>query len=373
MIDTIKLVVPFSKRPKWVEENRLQQSLGTTTGVFKATANPSSAYKKMGVYQPRLTYLERPTGLHTKTYELAIELSLPKLVYGNNFSELTDADFAEVVKKLSDTLRDTYSIWLFPHLIEQASVRKIDYSKNIVFTDRTPVSNIVSNMRMADISKVYDVQNTDFKNGGHVYHIHTNSLDIAMYDKVADLKQEKVSPKRSREKDGYVQMSLLDELDRRKSVTVARLEVRLNGLRKIRNELAAVGVTSGTTFKEMYSTDISRKLLLRHWNNVFDRIPKGLLDSDTAEHLLINTKKANDDMKLTEALARVGYAYLKKDHDERYVRNLVEGLFNQSQYRRFKQKSREPPNPTQLKTLLHVTNILTAMKPVSIEDHTLLF
>ncbi len=371
MIDTVKLVIPFSKRPKWVEENRLQQSLDTTTGVFKATANPSSTYKKMGIYQPRLTYLERPTRLSTRTYELAIELSLPKLLYGNNFSELSDDNFTEVVNKLSDTLRDTYGIWLFPHLIEQATVRKIDYSKNIVFTDRTPVSNIVSNMRMADISKVYDVQNTDFKNGGHVYHIHTNSLDVAMYDKVADLKQERISPKRSREKDGYVQMNLLDELEKRKTVTVARIEVRLNGLKKIRNELTTIGVNPSTTFKEMYSSDISRKLLLRHWNNVFERIPKGLLDSDTAEHLLINDKKANEEIKMMEALARVGYAYLRKDKDERYVRNLLEGLFNQSQYRRFKQKSREPPNPTQLKTLLYVTDALTAMKPVSIENFTL--
>ncbi len=370
MIDTIKLVVPFSKRPHWYEKARLQHSFDADTGLVKAVANPSSTYKKRGVYQPRLTYTERPIRLHTKTYELAIELSLPKLMHGNNFSELTDDSFAEVVKKLSDTIKTTYGIWLFPHQLEQASVRKIDYSKNIIFTDRTPVATVVTNMRMADISKVYDVQNTDFKNGGHIYHIHTNSLDIAMYDKVADLKQERVSPKRSREKDGYTQMNLLDELEKQKTVTVARFEVRLNGLKKIRSELAAVGVTSGTTFKELYSTDLSRKVLLRHWNNVFDRIPKGLLDSDTAEHLLINSKKANDDIKMMEALARVGYAYLLKDKDERYIRNLLEGLFSPSQYRRFRQKSREPPNPSQLKTLIHVTNTLTAMKPVSVEDYT---
>lgn len=107
---------------------------------------------------------------------------------------------------------------------------------------------------------MYDIQNTDFRNVGHVYHIHSNSLDIAIfYDKVADLKQERISPKRSREKDGYVQMSLLDELERQKTVTVTRLEVRLNGLRKIRSELAKVGVTHGITFAEMYSSDTSQK------------------------------------------------------------------------------------------------------------------
>lgn len=370
MIDTIKLVISYDRRPLWVDEARLQQSVDATSGVFKAVANPSSAYKKMKVYQPRLTYTERPTGLHRKQYELAIELSLPKLMYSNNFSELKDDNLYDVTKKLSEVLRTTYNVWLLPHQLEEATVRKIDYSKNIIFTDQTPVSTIVANMRTANISKVYDVQNTDFKNGGHVYHIHTNSMDIAMYDKIADLKQEKISPKRSREKDGYTQMSLLDELDKHKRVTVARFEVRLNGLKKIRSELAAIGVDSGTTFKEMYSTDVSRKILLRHWNNVFDRIPKALLDTDTPEQLLLNITKADPDLKAREALAIVGLKLLANNHDERYVRNLMEGLFTPSQYRRLYQKSREPPNPTQLKTLIQVTNTLTAMMPVSIEDYT---
>lgn len=371
MIDTIKLVVPFSQRPHWYEKARLQFSFDADSGLVKAVANPSSANKKRGIYQPRLTYTERPLGSYRKSYELAIELSLPKLIYGNNFSELTDTDFAVVVKKLSDVLKETYSIWLFPHQLEQSGVRKIDYSKNIVFTDYTPVSTILTNMRMADISKTYDVQDTNFRNGGHVYHIHTNSLDIAMYDKIADLKQEKKSPKRSYEKDGYIQMSLLDELERQKPVTVARFEVRFNGLRKIRSELKAVGIDSGTTFKEMYSTNISRKVLLRHWHIIFDRIPKALVDTDKAEHLLVNTKKANPDMTLRDALATIGYLYLRSNQDERYVRNLAEELFTPSQYRRFKQRSREPPTSTQLKTLIHVTNNLTAMMPVSTNDYTL--
>ncbi len=371
MIDTIKLVISYSQRPHWVVNARRQHSIDATTGVFKATANPSSGYKKLGVYQPRLTYLERPTGKHMKSYELSIELSLPKLMYGNNFSELSDSDFPEVIKRLSEVLKTTYDIWLFQHQIEQASVRKIDYSKNIVFTDQTPVSTIASNMRKAGISRVYDVQNTDFRNGGYVYHIHTNSLDIAIYDKVADLKQEKISPKRSIEKDGYTQFNLLDGLEKQKRVTVARFEIRFNGLRKIRSELKAIGNTCDTTFKELFSLDISRKVLLRHWEALFDRIPKALLDTDTPEQLLLNIAKTNPEMKAREALAIMGMRLLLDDHDERYLRNLIEGLFTPSQYRRLQPKSREPPNPYQLKTLIQITNTLTAMTPVDIKDYTL--
>lgn len=370
MIDTIKIVVPYNSRPHWVQTARLYQSIDASKGTFKATMNPSAMYKKMGVYQPRLTYTERPSGKYgSLAHELAIELSLPKLMYGNNFTELTDTDFENIVKKLSETMRKTYNVWEFPHTLAKASVRKIDYSKNIIFADRTPVSVIISNIRTADISKTYDVQNTDFRNGGHIYHIHTNSFDIAFYDKVADLHQEKVSPKRSYENDGYVQMDLLDELDKHKKVSVARMEVRINGLVKLRQELKAVGVETDTTFKELFNTEISRKILLRHWSNVFDKIPKIPLDSDSPESLLINVAKANPNLTLTQALAVAHYQTMLKDHDERYIRNLAEGMFNPSQYKRFKQKGREPPDPTQLKTLLYVTDTLTAMKPVSITDY----
>lgn len=370
MIDTIKIVIPYTSRPYWIKKARLYQSIDATKGTFKATANPSNTYKKMGIYQPRLTYTERPSGKYGNlAYELAIELSLPKLMHGNNFTELIDADFEAIVKKLSETLRQTYSVWVLPHILEQASVRKIDYSKNIVFTDRTPVSVIICNVRTADISKTYDVQNTDFKNGGHIYHIHTNSLDIAFYDKVADLHQEKISPKRSYEKDGYVQMDLLEELEKKKKVSVARMEVRINGLVKLRQELKAIGIENSTTFKELFSADISKKILLRHWDNVFDKIPKIPLDSDTPESLFINITKANPELTLTQAMAVAHYQEMLKYNDERYIRNIAEGLFNPSQYKRFKQKGREPPSPTQLKTLLYVTDMLTAMKPVSIADY----
>ncbi len=370
MIDTIKIVIPYTSRPHWIEKARLYQSIDATKGTFKATANPSNTYKKMGIYQPRLTYTERPSGKYGNlAYELAIELSLPKMMYGNNFTELTDTDFEPLVKKLSDTMRKTYNVWVLPHILAKASVRKIDYAKNIVFTDRTPVSIIIGNIRTADISKTYDVQNTDFKNGGHIYHIHTNSLDIAFYDKVADLHQEKVSPKRSYEKDGFIQMDLLEELEKHKKVSVARIEVRINGLAKLRQEMKAVGIETATTFRELFSVNVSKKILLRHWANVFDKIPKIPLDSDSPESLLINVAKANPDLTLTQAMAVAHYQTMLKDSDERSVRNLAEGLFNSSQYKRFKQKGREPPSPTQLKTLLYVTDTLTAMKPVSIVDY----
>lgn len=374
MIDTVKILLTFHSQPKWVTEAKLFTNLDATKGVLVAYNNPSTAYKKLGIYQPRLTYTERPKGRHIKSYQLAIEFSTPKLLFGNNFSELADTDFDAVIAKLAEVLRTTYGVWLFPHLLADAKVGKIDYSKNIVFTDRTPVSTITEILRKADISRRYDVQHTNFKNGGHVYHIHTNALDIAFYDKVADLKQTKVSEKRSYEKGGYTQLSLLDELEKQKTVSVARFEIRLNGVAKLRKELEVIGVDStDLSFRTLFSTDISRKVLLRHWQNIFTELPKAPFATlETLEQNLIAYKQANPYAKPTETLYAVMFAMLRKDHDdERYVRNLVEGLFGKHTYRRYKRNGRSPPTQTQLKTLLLIEATLTAMKPVSIDDYTL--
>jgi len=368
MIDTVKLVIAYSQRPEWLNGLETTFKRNVNTGGVTVIINPNKGYKVAGIYQPRLTYHEQPSreGVQRK---LRIELSLPKLMFGNNFSELTDADFDVVAIKLSAVLHNTYSIEVSPNALAASDVSKIDYSKNIIFADYTPISSITNSMRTADIAKTYDVQKTNYKNGGHIYHIHTNSLDVAMYDKIADLKKEKVSEKRSAEKDGYIQMDLLDSLEADKSVSVARFEVRLNSVRKIRSELKAAGFFGGTTFRELFSTTISGKILLSHWTQVFTKIPKVSLDSDNATNLFISIAKANRTLTYTQAMAAAHYQTMLMDHDERYVRSLAEGLFSPSQYRRFKLKSREPPPASQLKTLIEVTKTLKEMKPVSIVDY----
>lgn len=375
MIDTVKILLSYNSQPKWVKEAVLFHNLDVNKGVFVAYNNPSTAYKRLGIYQPRLTYTERPRGKNIKSYQLAIEFSAPKLLFGNNFTELTNADFDDVIAKLVKVLRTTYGIWAFSHLLTNAQVSKIDYSKNIVFTDRTPVSTITEILRKADISRTYDVQHTNFKNGGHVYHIHTNALDIAFYDKIADLRQNKISEKRSYEKGGYTQLNLLDELEKQKTVSVARFEIRLNGVTKLRKELATIGVdNTDLSFRALFNTDISRKVLLRHWNNIFDEIPKApFAVIDSAEQNLVAYKQAYPHAKPAETSFAVMLAMIRKDHsDERYVRNIIEELFGKYTYYRYKRNGRLPPTKTQLKTLLLIKATIMEMEPVNINDYAIL-
>lgn len=371
MIDTAKLILSFSKQPDWLPTARLQRVVDPITGRIKAIGNPTTPDKKQGIYKPRATYSEQVREGKRRTYQLAIELSLPKLIYGNNFDELTDADFITVTQELAGSLKTAYDIIVTPQQLEQATVAKIDYSKNIIYTDYTPVATIVNAMRKANIAKTYDVQKTDFKNGGSAYHAkHTNGLDVVMYDKITDLKQSLLSPKRSEDKDGYVQRALLSDLEANGAVTVARFEVRINGTRMLRKELTSNSIDCELSFRELFSSDISRKVLERHWKTILDRIPKVPLTQSTVANTLSALKQSNDSMSFTEASRTLLFTMLRKEaDDERYVRSIIDELFGKHTYSRYKHNGREPPSGNQLKTLLHITDTITAMKPVRLSDY----
>jgi hypothetical protein len=372
MIDTVKMAVQYHDRPEWFDSVYKDSGYGKG-GVFTAKIHPKytlKTYKLEGTYVPRLQYVERPaTQLHSKTYELNIELSLTKLYFGNNFSELTDQLFSAVANVLSKELLTIYEISISPAEIEQAVVGRIDYSKNTIFTDRTPVSTIINILETATVSKTYDVQDTNHRNGGQTYHIHTNTLDVVMYDKVADLRRSKVSEKRTHEKDNYTQLYLIDEFDKHPNVTIPRWEIRLNNRNRIRQELKKIGVDEDLRFSHLYSSDISRKILLRHWRKIVDQIPHRTSGTNTTTQIITSYKQSEPNMKFAKASALTLMQQLRTEaKGERAVRNLVEGLFGIEQYYRLKKATRNISMPAESKDLLHITETITAMTPVVIED-----
>lgn len=342
---------------------RLDSIRPESISYFKAVCNPTSNAKKLGIYQPRITYTQRHVGGHRMKYELAIELSLPKLLYDNNFDELADNDFPTVVSKLIETLRGM-NIWLFTKQIEEAEVRAIHYSKNIVFTDYTSCSSILAYLSQADVSKTYDVQKTDFRNGGHIFHIHTNSIDIALYDKVADLKQSKVSEKRSTERDNYIQMNLLDMLEETKPLSVLRFEIRLGKKRLIKNRLEDIGVTNELTFSRLFSQEIAQKVLQQHWKHFFGQISLVSLDADSPDKLLANILKS-DNLRPRQALAQLGYTILRDTTDARYVRTLLEDRFGKHVWPQVKKLAVDIPK-TQYKALLAIDDALAKFEPTKL-------
>lgn len=195
---------------------------------------------------------------------LRIEFSAPKVIYGNNFDELIDIEFGDVVRGLCDKMR-RMGVSIEPDTLGQSLVSSIHYSKNIVLTDYTRCSMVINELSKLNIWRRLDVNSKDYRNNGYVLKWHANSYEICVYDKVRDLQQARTSPKRAVE-DEYddTQLGLFDDL-RQQQAQVLRLEVRLNNRRKIKSILKAIDESEDVYFYALFGKRIAAKILSHFW------------------------------------------------------------------------------------------------------------
>ena len=133
------------------------QHLGTHQHVYN--------YKSHKIYYPHVE-LRKYIAKYPKkrTTLLVVKVSLPKLVFGNNLMELTDADFQTCCVKLSDVLFQM-GIKIPPQQVARcADVRGFEYGKNIL-TGRIPVPFVLSELSRAQpIQHCMDIQRVAYQN-----------------------------------------------------------------------------------------------------------------------------------------------------------------------------------------------------------------
>ena len=284
MIDTIVLILKqgmftimepdrFEPSARWLKDDSI--SLGGR-GYTPSKQNPTPAELKNGIYKPRLTLTKRMNGYRNYEITLKIEFSLPKLIYRNNFDELEDKDFESIVEKLRLVLKDM-GVIVFTIKLEEALVSAVHYSKNIPLTDGSTPYHYIKKIAEANIKLSLDVNQTDFRNDGHSYKWHCNSYEVAFYDKLKDLRTAKISEKRAIERDNAIQLNLFDTLQEKKPFEVLRMEVRLGTRQKIRQIIKSIGLDIAPTFKSLFSSQISQRILLCYLHEMESRRPT-LLD-----------------------------------------------------------------------------------------------
>lgn len=114
---------------------------------IKAVRNLSN--KSAGVYGPKLTIFKQVVDGGFKCI-LYIEFSAPKLLFGDNFNEVDDADLSAVCDRLSVSLR-TGDIYMSSDILKNCTVKTIHYSKNITFDDGTIPSQIIHYLGKANL------------------------------------------------------------------------------------------------------------------------------------------------------------------------------------------------------------------------------
>jgi hypothetical protein len=366
MIDTVKLLIPVHD-PRVLDGSRFTpitlEQLVNTRGSGRTYLNPSPTYAKMGKYMPRLTMFRRPSKFGP-AYQLAVEFSAPKLIFGNNFDELTEADFEQVLTSLQQKLFELLSHRFFKQQLAQAEVGALHPSKNIVFLDYTASQTILSAIAKLDISRVYDVQKTDFRDG-HVVHVHCNSLDIAFYDKMADLRRSKISQKRAVEKDSLIQLNLLDALEDYRPIEVFRYEVRFNGRAAIKR---AYPELDSWTFEALFKRQLCRAVLLKHWQQITKSVDLLALDVKQPYELLQNYLSENQQLKPRTALAAVAGLLIAGQVGAGALRNTIEAHFGQAAWYSIKPLL-QSPTPNRFTYFVRIDEVLQLFQPTRIVDY----
>lgn len=295
MVDTMKLIL--DKNMFWITDVSLFQKerQNASRGYFTLVQNPTKTELLNGIYKPRLTLTKRFNASGRFEETLSIELSLPKLLYKNNFDELQDDDFITITNLLSEILK-AMGVRIFSVRIVSAPVSTIHYSKNIPLTDGSTPHYLISKIKEANIPLALDVNQTDYRNDGHSYKWHSNSYEVAFYDKIKDLEMAKKSDKRAIEKDNALQLNLFDGITERKKLEVLRMEVRLNTRQKMKQLFKALQIEKELTFQNLFSKTISQQVLLYYLSELEKQRPK-LLDYSVSNpkallaDLIINNSK----------------------------------------------------------------------------------
>lgn len=280
MIDTVVLLLP-QHAYQVTEQDKFVPSARWITGIsssavhgIQSRQNPTKKELLDGIYKPRLTLFPSANTRNSKEIVLKVELSLPKLFYGNNFEELKGKDLQPLLIKLSATLNQM-GVIADPQELAKAPVSVIHYSKNIKLTDGSTPYHYINKLKESNMRMSLDVNQTDYRNEGHSYKWHCNSYEIVFYDKIKDLEKAKLSDKRAIEKDNAIQLNLFPELaKRKKKFEVLRMEVRLNKRQKMKQLFGKLGIKSNLTFKSLFKTATAKKVLLHYLDELESKQPK---------------------------------------------------------------------------------------------------
>lgn len=339
MLDTIVLTLnrhmyhisdpeAFAPSAKWALENGPKAHR-----LIQSKQNPTQKELRKGIYKPRLTLAHRMNQFGVSEIMLKIELSLPKLMFGNNFAELRFKDFGTVNTKLA-TMLQTMGIVVMPEVLAQAPVAAIHYSKNIRLTDGSIPYHYLTKIKQANIKRSLDVNHIEYRNDGHSYRWHCNSYEVVFYDKIRDLEQARVSRRRAIEKDSTLQMHLFEKFKKRHMLEFLRIEVHLNRRQKIKHLFAKLKIRSELTFKKLFKPALSKKILLHYLNELESRRPP-LLDykSATDKGLLTTLIVLNPTMSPKQILQLYGLKMALQVANPRELRTMFAKCSERSWYR----------------------------------------
>jgi hypothetical protein len=286
------------------------------------TANPIRECLERGEYMPRLR-LVKAVGNGGFRITLYIEFSAPKMLFNNNFEEVTDEMFDDLCEALESKLVLYYGILINDtSTLKNAPVCKIHYGKNLIYTDGTLARTVIRDYAKANVPLYKRADTRVYKNGGESTHFYTKKWGLAIYDKMRELERSLLTGDDLMEEDHYCQQSLVILKELMRPFEVVRIEARYLSRGKICKCLQEAGVKTSAipTFAELFKAEIARKALLyeiRLIQQVYPRVTDG---KDDPFDFAVDVRFNNPNIHAKTIMETVGFRALVESAGARDVR-----------------------------------------------------
>lgn len=319
MIDTIKIIIPYkdiviTKPQRFggdIQIAQLENCFIAGDGKIEYINNPTAEEKKLG-YFPRLALAKTAYLSDDSRYNLLIECSLPKILFNNNVDELKTSDLHAVIEALREKM-SVMGVEVLYEVIENAYVRRVDYSKNFIIRGDTGVfirylDKIGNDPRVGNFYRDY--------HSGMGIKFSTKQYHVMIYDKIAEICHSlKYSDSRSFTQDNYSQTDVVNRLKSR-NVKIIRYEVSLK-----RKKIKKLGVEE-CTLRYIFDSSVSRQVLTRYIN----KIHKGMrsLNTNDMDSMMETVRikrafpnatatKVSNLLSLMRTVKENGYSFLRSE------------------------------------------------------------
>jgi hypothetical protein len=295
-------------------------------------------------------------------YILKITFSAPKLLYWNSVQEVDENDKQRTLSALKRSL-ETVGIVMDIEVIANAKLEAIHTCKNILLPKTMCMRDILSELGRMDISKVIDVTETQFKNGGRVLNFYSGTIERCFYDKISD----SLRPKNKRSDKGRIdyEKTFIEEykLENRE---IFRYEYRIKKTQTVKREINSLlkrDYETQVIFKDLFTPNLMKMLILNSWHKLIERPENNLSLFGKIDRLKLllhifseakkQSKKAHS---MNNAFISYGIATAILDNGAKELRGIVYEGWNKDHPERLTKKIERASELT--KGLPHSNNIV---------------
>ncbi len=333
----------------------------------KYTQNMSANDKKNSNYKPKLTAYQRFDSNNKEIYELHIEFSVPKLIFGNSVREVGEENLGVAAALLKRQL-GFMGIKVSVETLFKAVVVKAHFAKNIPLPHPLTAQDSIAGLYKADMGRGKDINMREYRNGGTSLYFYATYYNVIFYDKLKDI----ATPKNKAVDKEILKSEKTLLRDNKFEDELLRFEIRLNKQTKLNNFLSEIlgRKVESITFEEIFKKDIWQKALLKTWGEITSipanqlALKMGNSPEEVFDELIKNLTPENKTKQhsLNKALASFGLYTLIQNKGVRWIKDRIEKNWTDKSWTRLSDDIKN--SATSLKTIpdLHaIAKIKTAL------------